>query len=101
LRRGVGNWNGTELFTFKNISATTASFTLRGGNYGVTVHATWGGGNVALQRRTADGSTFINALTAFTADGYANADLPGGTYQIAVTTATGVYVDVTSTVTSL
>jgi hypothetical protein len=97
----MGNWNSIEVISYKNVSTTQGPFTLRGGNYGVTVHATWGGGNVVLQRRTADGSTFINALTAFTVDGYANADLPGGTYQFAITTATAVYVDVTSVVTSL
>ena len=41
-------FNKVESFSFSNISASTAAFTLRGGNYGLTCHATWGGGNVAL-----------------------------------------------------
>ncbi len=93
-------FNKVETFPFSNISATTAAFTLRGGNYGLTCHATWGGGNVALQRRSADGSTFVTVITALTADGYASANLPSGTYQLAVTTATGVYCDVTAVVTT-
>lgn len=81
---------------FANIGANTASFPLKGGSYGVTAHATWGGGNVALQRLAADGVTFVTCVTAFTADGFASANLPQGTYRFAVTTATGVYVDITS-----
>jgi hypothetical protein len=47
-------WNQVEKFSYSNISATPASFILRGGNYGVTAKATWGGGSVTLQRpRTA------------------------------------------------
>src|ERR1039458_5148545 len=51
-------WNGVENFPFKNISATPAAFTLRGGNYGLTCHATWGGGSITLQRLSPDGSTY-------------------------------------------
>lgn len=94
-------WNTDEVIKFINISATTAGFTLRGGSYGLTVHATFGGGNVALQRLAADGVTWVNCITALTVDGYANANLPSGTYRIAVTTATGVFADVGSVVTSL
>ena len=97
----MGNFNSAEAVSFKNISATTASFKLRGGNYTVTAHATWGGGNVVLQRLAADASTYVNVITALTADGCASVNLPGGTYRFAVTTATGVYVDVTASVTSL
>jgi hypothetical protein len=79
--------------SFTNISATTAAFTLPPGNYGVTAKATWGGGNVALQRRAADNSTYVTCLTAFTADGYATVNLPAGTYRFAVTTATAVYLE--------
>lgn len=93
-------FNKVETFAFKNISATPASFTLRGGNYGLTCHATWGGGNAALQRLSADGSTYVTVITALTADGYASANLPSGTYQIAITTATALYCDVTAVVTT-
>ena len=93
-------WNQVENFAFKNISATPTSFTLRGGNYGVTAHATWGGGSVTLQRLSPDGSTYVTVMTAFSADGYANANLPSGTYRLLVATATAIYVDVVATVTS-
>lgn len=94
------SWNKIETFPFSNISANTASFTLRGGSYGITAHATWGGGNVVLQRLAADGATYVSVITALTADGYASANLPSGAYRFAVTTATAVYVDVTAVVTS-
>jgi hypothetical protein len=93
-------YNSIENFVFKNISASTASFTLRGGSYGITAHATWGGGNVALQRLAADGASWVNVITALTADGFAATNLPNGTYRFAVTTATGVYCDVTAAATS-
>lgn len=93
-------WNQVENFAFKNVSTTQGPFTLRGGNYGVTVHATFGGGSVTLQRLSPDGSTYVTVMTAFAADGYANANLPSGTYQLLVATATAIYVDVVATVTS-
>lgn len=80
--------------SYSNISATTAAFTLAAGNYGVTVTATFGGGNVTLQRLAADASTWVTCLTAFTAAGYATVLLPSGSYRFSITTATGVYVDI-------
>lgn len=80
---------------FANISADTASFTGRGGLYGLCVHAaTWG--TVTLQRLSNDGVTWVTVLTALTADGYANVYLSSGTYKFAVATATGVYIELTS-----
>jgi hypothetical protein len=93
-------WNQIETFPFSNISANTAAFTLRGGSYGITAHATWGGGNVVLQRLAADAATWVNVITALSADGFATTNLPNGKYRFAVTTATAVYCDVTSVVTS-
>ena len=93
-------YNTVEKQSFSNISATTASFTLRGGNYGVTCHATFGGGSIVLQRLSPDGSSYVNVITALTADGYANNNLPSGTYRLAITTATGVYCDIVATVTT-
>jgi hypothetical protein len=46
---------------FSNISATTAGFSLKGGKYGQTVSATFGGGNVQLQTLAFDGSTAVFA----------------------------------------
>lgn len=77
-----------------NKSATTGPFNLMGGQYGVTAIGTWGGGNAALQKLAADGSTYVTCLTAFTVNGYASVYLPPGQYQLAITTATGVYVDI-------
>lgn len=93
-------YNKVENFPFSNISATTSPFILRGGNYGLTCHATFGGGNIALQRLATDGSTFVTVITALTADGYASANLPSGSYRLAITTATGVYCDVVAIVTT-
>jgi hypothetical protein len=93
-------WNPVEKFSFSNIAANTAPFTLRGGNYGVTVMATFGGGSVTLQRLAADGSTYVTCMTAFSAAGYANAFLPGGTYRLTIATATAVYADVVSIATT-
>ena len=62
--------------SFSNISADTAAFTLQAGNYGVTIHATFGGGSVTLQRLAADATTYVTCLTAFTAAGYATVLLP-------------------------
>lgn len=85
---------------FPNIAATTAAFKFVGGAYGMTVHAgTWGGGSVALNRQACDGATWV-PIQSFTADGFASLNLPEGAYQVAVTTATGVYVDVSSIATA-
>ncbi|MDT5016569.1 MAG: hypothetical protein QOD39_2729 [Mycobacterium sp.] len=89
-----------EARSFTNISATTAAFLLDGGLYAVTSKGTWGGGNLALQRLSSDGSTYVTCLTAFTADGYATVSLPPGSYKFAVTTATAVYVDIVAIATS-
>lgn len=93
-------YGGAEYQIFSNISATPAAFTLMGGQYAVTIHAAWGGGSVTLQRRAADATTFVTVLTAFTADGFQTLDLPSGTYQLLVVTATGIYADITSVIVS-
>ncbi len=99
LTPALAVFNGVEIFTYKNVSATQGPFVLRGGQYAVTVIATWGGGSVTLQRLADDGSTYVTALTAFSANGYATVNLPSGTYQFTIATATAVYVDITSIVT--
>jgi hypothetical protein len=95
-------WNSVERITFSNISATPASFTLRGGSYGVTVSSTtFGGGTATLQRQSVDG-TFITCLTAFSASGYASVNLLAGTYQLLIAGgATAVSADITSIVTTM
>lgn len=92
-------FNFVETFTASNISATAAAFVVRGGNYGMTVNATFGGGTVKLQKLSIDASTYVDVLS-FTAAGHQNANLPSGSYRFAVTTATAVYIDLTATVTA-
>jgi hypothetical protein len=82
----------TNSFSATNISATTNSFILRCGKYMLDAHATWGGGNIQLTRLAADGSTYVNVGSSLTADGTAIFDLASGSYKVAVTTATSVYV---------
>lgn len=83
--------------TYSNISASQSGIALKGGSYGITVHATWGGGSVDLKRLAADNTTYITVLSAtFTADAYQTVNIPPGTYQLTVTTATAVYADITS-----
>jgi hypothetical protein len=41
-------------------------------------------GTVTLQTLAADGSTWLTAMTAFAANGYESADLPSGTYRVAL-----------------
>ena len=93
-------YNTIEKQEHSNISATTSAFTLRGGQYGATVIATFGGGSVTLQRLAMDGATWVTCLTAFTAAGYASVNLPSGSYRWAIATATAVYVDLVAIVTA-
>lgn len=79
----------------KNLSATATAFNLTGGLYGITVSATWSSGTVTLQRLAADGATYVTVVTAFSANGYASAQLPQGTYKMTIATATAVYYDIT------
>jgi hypothetical protein len=92
-------WNSVERVTFSNIAATPAPFTLRGGAYGVMVNGTFG--TVTLQRLSLDGTSYITVLTAFTAAGYASVNLPAGTYQLLLATASGIYADIVGIVTTL
>lgn len=93
-------FNKVETVVFSNISATTAGFTLRGGNYGLTCSATFGGGSITLQRLASDASTYVTVITALSASGYASANLPSGTYRLTVVTASAIFCDVTAVVTT-
>jgi len=68
---------------FSNVSATPASFQLRGGTYCVDVIGSTFG-TVTLTRLGPDGSTYLTALTAFAANETANATLPPGVYKLAL-----------------
>jgi hypothetical protein len=85
--------------TYSNISASQSGVKLLGGTYGMTVTATWGGGSVDLKKLSADGSTYVSVLSStFTANAYQTVNIPPGTYQLTVTTATAVYADLTSVI---
>ena len=73
----------SERKSFTNISATTAAFELRGGEYTVDVIGSTFG-TVTLQRLGPDGTTWLTAMTAFAATGSATADLPDGSYRLAL-----------------
>lgn len=82
---------------FRNISATTAAFELKGGAYTLDLVAT-GSGTVTLQRLGPDGSTYITAdpAAALTANGTTGAmALPQGLYRVNIATFTAVYVNIT------
>lgn len=81
-------------FSFTGASTTQGPFTLAGGLYGVDYIATWSGGTATLERRAADGVTFVPVATAFSANGYTTVNLPRGVYQVVIATATGVGVSV-------
>lgn len=88
---------GTENNKASNVSATPASFQLKGGKYAASVVATFGGGSVKLQKLGPDGTTYqsVASGTDFTAAGFAVVDLPPGMYRWLIATATAVYADVT------
>lgn len=87
---------GTESFKAANIAVTPAAFVLQGGVYCLDAIATWGGGSLTLTRLGPDGSTYMTAATALTADGSSGAiALPPGTYKFTIATATAVYASLT------
>jgi hypothetical protein len=71
---------------------------LRGGKYGVDVTATWNSsGTVKLQKVLGDNTSLASVSTGtdFSANGYAAIDLPPGTYEFVIATATAVYAKIT------
>jgi hypothetical protein len=83
VRVNIGGGQSEDNHIISNISATTASFILKGGRYAITAMGT-SFGTLTLQIRAADGSTYLTAATAITANGVALADLPGGEYRWAL-----------------
>jgi microcystin-dependent protein len=81
---------------FSNISANTSPFKLSGGQYGIDVVATFGGGSVKPQKLLGDGSTYasVSSGTDFSAAGYATINLPKGSYRLTIATATAVYASI-------
>lgn len=78
-----------DIQIWDDIAVTPNDFKLHAGVFGLTLTATWGGGNAVLQRYLPEGAGFyIPVAAAFTADGYAVYYLPAGRYKLAITTAT-------------
>ena len=87
----MANTNTGKSYT--GISATQSAFKLAyGGLYGIDCIGS-GFGTVALQRLAADGITYVTVAT-FSANGYQAVSLPSGTYQVAVTSATAVSINI-------
>ena len=89
------SYNNRDYVSFSNIAATPADFTLIGGRYAITINGTFGT-SITLKRKSIDGSTYVTVVTAFTANGFAITDLPGGTYQLTVSSVTGIYAEIES-----
>lgn len=87
----------TDAIQVINGSADSAAKPLIGGRYLLSVHATFGGGNVQVQQLALDETTWVVPMNIagnannLTADGSQTMDLSPGTYRIHVVTATAVY----------
>jgi hypothetical protein len=72
-----------ETIKFTNIAATTAAFILTGGMYGITcMGSTFG--TVTLQIQAQDGTTWLTAMTAISANGVVTGNLPSGSYRLLI-----------------
>lgn len=87
----------TDGVTFSNIgTGDTAGFVLDGGLYALVANAgTWDSGSVVLDILGPDKSTYIATSASLGANGIVTVELPPGEFQLAVTTTTGVYAQVT------
>ncbi len=83
VRINIGGGQSEDNHIETNIAATTASFNLKGGRYGITASGT-GFGTATLQVLAADQSTYLTAATAISAAGVALVDLPQGNYRWAI-----------------
>lgn len=80
-------------FSYHTLTAADSdTFTLAGGAYVMDVVASWGGGSVTLKRLGPDGTTYLTAATALSADGTSGSlVLPAGTYKFVAATAANIY----------
>lgn len=84
-----------EAVSFSAIAATTAAFTLNGGKYQVGVVGTFGGsGAVGLEQLGPDGATWMASHTVMEANGYAVIEAAPGSFRVAVTDTTALYVKI-------
>jgi hypothetical protein len=88
------NLVATALTAGDNTVTSTQSITGGTDTWGA---ATLGGGgtagSVTLQRLAPDNSTYATALTTMTADAFATAQLPSGTYKLTVANSSAIYAD--------
>jgi hypothetical protein len=90
-------FNSKEQVRFTDISATSDTFQLRGGRYGVEVNAgAWHSGSVTLEKLAIDGSTWVAVASQFLADGIVILDLPAASYRFEIAGPTDVYAEVMS-----
>ena len=87
----------TDGIYLKAASASSGVVSLTGGRYVLSAIATWSAGSVKVQFLAQDGTTWVDVPSStLTANGILAAiELPPGQYQLAVTTATGVYASLT------
>ena len=88
-------------FSFSNVQSNSPglSFNVPPVQYMIDAHGTWGGCNAQLQKLLGDGATYVNVGTAISADGIvADPVYLAGAYKWVITTATGVYIEVTNLV---
>jgi hypothetical protein len=78
-------------FSLSDVAAGSYKFVLLGGKYGLSIVSTFGGGNIAFNKLGPDDATYILLATAYTTNTYAVFDLPPGTYELVITTATATY----------
>lgn len=83
-----------ESFNYSSpTAADSANFQLQGGAYVLDAVANFNSGSITLQRLGPDGTTFITAATALSANGSSGSiALPPGTYKILVASATALSV---------
>lgn len=83
-------------FSYTSPTATNSgTFQLQGGAYVMDAVAAWNSGSITLQRLGPDGSTYITAATALSADGTSGGlVLAAGTYRLLVASASALSVSV-------
>ncbi len=83
VRVPEGSAGQQEAWSVAN-TGSSQTFTLKlGGKYAVAVIASTYG-TVTLEALGPDGSTYLTALTAFSANGISNVDLAPGSYKLAL-----------------
>lgn len=68
-----------------------ASQQCEGGDYKLVAEATWGGGNIKLQQKTANSTWVDIASSTLSANGDLNVRLSPGEVRVVITTASAVY----------